>query len=201
MARQGEVGLGKARYGALRGKGERMIRSINVTIRGISPLLMHAYPMVPIEALEKKPKEEQAEHAAYRDPDTGELYIPGVAVQRSIINAAAYQKGKGRASLQKQAAACMLISPERINLGVKEYAIDARPVVIPATKGRVIRYRPRLDKWEGSLTVDFDDTLLKETEARRMFDDSGQRVGLLEFRPERKGPFGRFMVTEWKESK
>jgi len=29
-------------------------------------------------------------------------------------------------------------------------------------------------------------------------DDAGVRVGLLDFRPERKGSFGRFMVVEWK---
>jgi len=28
-------------------------------------------------------------------------------------------------------------------------------------------------------------------------DDTGQRVGLLDFRPEKKGPFGRFVVTRW----
>jgi hypothetical protein len=46
--------------------------------------------------------------------------------------------------------------------------------------------------------MDYDDVLLKESELRRVVDDAGSRVGLLEFRPEKKGPFGRFIVTEWK---
>lgn len=33
--------------------------------------------------------------------------------------------------------------------------------------------------------------------ASRIVDDCGTRVGLLDFRPERKGPFGRFVVTKW----
>jgi len=33
---------------------------------------------------------------------------------------------------------------------------------------------------------------------RHIVDDAGSRVGLLDFRPERKGPFGRFIVIEWK---
>ena len=43
-------------------------RNIKVRIKGISALLMHRYPIEPIEALEKKSKEEQAELAAYRTP-------------------------------------------------------------------------------------------------------------------------------------
>lgn len=175
-----------------------MTKSIDITIEGISALLMHAYPLVPIEGLEKKAPEEQAEFAAYRDPDTGLLYVPGVNIQRALVSAAAYSKGKGRASLQKQAAACLLVSPERISLGVKDYKIDVRPVVIPATKGRVLRYRPRLDKWGISFTLEYDELLLKETEIRTIVDNMGSRVGLLDFRPERKGPFGRCMVTKWK---
>jgi hypothetical protein len=45
-------------------------KKIQCTIKGISPLLMHAYPMQPIEAIEKKSPEEQAEYSAYRDPNT-----------------------------------------------------------------------------------------------------------------------------------
>lgn len=173
------------------------IKSVKVGLKGISPLLQHAFPLVPIEALEKKSIEEQAEYAAYRDAETGELYIPGVAIQRSFINAATYSKGKGRASLQKPAAACLMVAPERVGLGAKEYTIDSRPVVVPATKGRVLRHRPRLDDWHASFELSWDDHLLTETEVRRIVDDAGSRVGLLDFRPERKGPFGRFMVIVW----
>ena len=175
-----------------------MNTKVKCAIKGISPLLMHAFPMHPLEAIEKRPIEEQTEYAAYRDPDTRLLYIPGIAVQRALIAAAAYSKGKGRASLQKPVAACVLINPERCDLGVGEYQIDARPVVIPTTKGRIIRYRPRLDEWKITFEAEYDDNLLKEGELRRIVDDAGSRVGLLDFRPERKGPFGRFIVIEWK---
>jgi len=174
---------------------------LTVTIKGISPLMMHAFPMVPIEALEKRPPEEQAELAAYRDPDTGDLYVPAEAVRQSLIAAATYSKGKGRASLQKEAAACLLVGPERIGLRVKDFRIDARPVVIPATKGRVMRFRPRLDDWSVTFTLEYDPALVTEAQVRKVVDDAGSRIGLLEFRPQRKGPFGRFMVTEWKNGK
>lgn len=175
-----------------------MLRKIDITARGKTALLMHSYPMVAIEAIEKKAPEEQAELAAYRNPDTDELFIPGINIQRALVAGATYSKGKGRASLQKQAAACLMVTPERVGLGVKTYEIDARPVVIPATKGRVIRYRPRFDSWQIKFALEYEDTLLKESEVRRIVDDTFERVGLLEFRPEKKGPFGRAMVTAWK---
>jgi hypothetical protein len=174
-----------------------MEKSAVVTMKGITALLMHSYPMVPIDALEKKSPQEQAEYAAYRDPETAELYIPGVAVQRALVASAAFSKGKGRATLQKPVAACLFVNPERISTGQKEYKIDARPVVIPATKGRIMRFRPRLDNWEISFQLQWDDTLLKELEVRQVVDHMGSRVGLLDFRPEKKGPFGRSIVTRW----
>jgi hypothetical protein len=171
-------------------------RTVTVTIEGQTALLMHRFPMEPIEALEKKPPAEQAEFAAYRAP-SGALYIPGINVQRALVSGATYSKGKGRGSLQKAAAACLLVTPEALDLGTPDYVVDSRPVVVPATKGRVLRHRPRLDTWRATFIIEFDDALLSPTNVRRIVDDTGTRVGLLEFRPEKRGPFGRFIVTRW----
>lgn len=180
-----------------------MIKTQVVVIEGISPLLMHSYPMVPIEAIEKKTREEQAELAAYRMPPTddkpGLLYVPGVNVQRSLVAGAAYSKGKGRASLAKVAAACLLVTEEYLSLGTREYGIDARPVVIPATKGRVVRYRPIIREWRLTVPFQYDDSLMSAQQVRQVVDDTGKNVGLLDFRPEKKGPFGRFNVIDWKD--
>jgi hypothetical protein len=175
-----------------------MNKEAKCTIKGISSLLMNAYPMIEKpKGWEKLPSDEQAKTAEYRNPD-GMLYVPGIAVQRCLIAAATYTKGKGRASLQKSVAACVLISPEYCVLDVQEYLVDGRPVVIPATKGRIVRFRPRFDNWSISFTILYDSELLKESEMREVVDNAGSRVGLLDFRPERKGPFGRFIVTSWK---
>ena len=175
------------------------IRRVKVEVKGVTALLMHRFPIEPIEAIEKKTPQEQAEIAAYRTPEGG-LYVPAVCIQRALISAAAFSKGKGRASLQRNAAACLMIEPEWVDLGVKTFAVDSRAVVVPATKGRVVRHRPRIDAWALAFSVDFDDSLLRETELRRIVDDAGQRVGLLDFRPEKRGMFGRFMVTTWENA-
>ena len=172
-----------------------------VTIEGTSALLMKKYAEIPIEGLDKKPPAEQAEYAAYRIPGSKELYIPGVAIQRALVGAAAFSKGKGRASLQKVTAACLIVLPEYVGLGTDKYKIDSRPVVMPATKGRVMRHRPRLDNWKVTFGLEWDETLMSEEQVKRITEDMGSRVGLLEFRPSCKGPYGRSKLVKWETEK
>lgn len=174
------------------------MKRIQVAIKGASPLLMHAYPMVEQNGIDKAPAAEQAEFHTYRRPDTRALYVPGVNLQRGLVAAAAFSKGKGRASLAKVAAAGVFVLESYCDLMPQEYAVDSRPVVIPATKGRIIRHRARFDDWSIRFTIEYDETLLDEKQMRRVVDDLGQRVGLLDFRPAKMGPFGRFIITEWK---
>lgn len=173
------------------------MKQIVVGLKGVTPLLMHRFPLEQPKNVDKLPPKEQAELAAYRDPDTGELYIPGLNIVRALLSAARFCRGKGRMSLQSFVGGSLFVEPERVGLGTKEYTIDARPVVVPATKGRVIRYRPRLDEWACSFVLTYDDQLLSEGQVRELVDYMCTRVGLLEFRPERKGPFGRSMVVKW----
>ena len=174
-----------------------MKKKVEVTLQGISPLLMHSYPMIaPEKGWEKWEPDKQAEIAAYRTPDK-QLYVPGVAVQRALVNGATFSKGKGRATLQKQVAACVIVWPEYLILNPQTYDIDSRPVVIAATKGRIVRHRPRFNDWQITCTMELDTGLISEKELRQIVDDTGSRVGLLDFRPEKKGPFGRFTVTQW----
>ena len=173
------------------------MKTVSVEIKGTSPLLMHAYPLVEIQALDKKTPGEQADYAAYRNADTQVLYVPATAVQRGLVGAAKYSKGKGRASLQQTVAACVMVSPDCLSLGVSTYTIDSRRVVIPATKGSCIRHRPRFDEWDIAFDLSYDEHLMTDKQLRKVLDDLGTMVGLLDYRPERKGPFGRFMVVSW----
>lgn len=174
--------------------------SVRCELQGLSALLMHRWPEEEIENPEKLPGEEQAEMAAYRVPNTGdpaELYVPAEALRQSLIGAGLYSKGKGRASLQKAVAACVQVEPDYLTLGTSEYVVDMRLVVIPSTKGRVKRYRPRLDEWKITATLIWEPVLITEAQLRTVVDNAGRRVGLLDFRPACKGPMGRFTVTSW----
>jgi hypothetical protein len=177
-----------------------MVETISITLKGDSPILMHTYPLAGTPSdIKKWPPKKQAEFAAYRCPETKQLYIPGVAIQRCFIAGATYSKGKGRASLQKSAAACLIVRDERCLLGVTDFVVDSRAVVIKATGDRIVRHRPRLDEWSVSFELDYDPELLSASQVRTIIEDSGKRVGLLDFRPEKKGPFGRFGIVKFEE--
>jgi len=172
--------------------------TVEVIISGITPLLMRSHPAAgEPEDIKNWTPEQQAEYCSYRDSQTGRLYLPAANLQRAIVSGAAYSKGKGRASLQKSAAAAMFVGPERIDLGLGTFDVDSRWVVNPATGGRIMRHRARLNNWQGTFQLQFDTSLVTENQARRIIDDTGSRVGVLDYRPEKKGPYGRFMVTHW----
>lgn len=177
------------------------MKEVKIVMKGKSPIMMHKYPENPISGFEKKPKEEQAELVSYRIPGSRELYVPGVAIQRALINSALYSRGRGRASLQKEAAACFMVSPEYVGLGTEKYVIDSRPVTIPATKGKIMRHRPKVNEWKISFGLEWDETLISEEQVKKIVEDMGIRTGLLEFRPACKGSYGRCEIEEWQEVK
>ena len=194
-ALRGTALRGKARQEHQKSKqGRDKMKKLTVKIVGATPLLMHAYRGTEPSELRNSTPQEQAEYHVYRDNKTQELYIPVENIQRALISGAAYSKGKGRASLQKSVAAGLLIEDLKLPLGTKEYTIDTRGVVIPATKGRIERHRARLDTWSTSFTAMYDEVLLSEKQVKQIIADTGTLVGLGDFRPEKKGPYGRFNV-------
>lgn len=183
---------------------------VSVTIEGLTPLLMNRFPdtdtSAPKAAMrggEKGTPREQAEPKTYRLPD-GELYIPGPNIYASIIEAGKFHKvGKRQLTTMKTSfvpCGVSILEPE-CGLHTCDYEVDSRPVVIPSTGGKVMCHRPRLDKWRTNFTLDIDTTEFEESLVRHLVDDAGKKLGLGDFRPQRKGPFGRFVVTMWERVK
>ena len=59
-------------------------------------------------------------------------------------------------------------------------------------------HRPRFDAWKIGFTLLIDNKMFDEAITRALVDDMGTKIGLGDYRPARKGPFGRFLVTAWK---
>ncbi len=58
-------------------------------------------------------------------------------------------------------------------------------------------FRARFDKWMFRCRVTGDEEKLSRFIVRRIFDIAGSRVGIGDFRPQRKGTFGKFEVLSW----
>ncbi len=148
---------------------------------------------------------EEAEKVTYRDSQ-GRFYFPGTAIGRLLREAAANHKMKGsRRSARFVVPAAVLVMTDAVFLlnGNGELAVDfetdSRPVVIPATRGRIMKHRPRFDKWSASFVIRINETLLPVDFVHRLLTEGGQQIGIGDFRPEKGGPFGTFNVVEWKE--
>lgn len=187
---------------------------VRVTIEGTTPLLMNKF--TDAAALQvsggtsgaftgnKGTPREQAERKLYSD-DAGVLHIPGPNLFRAIIDAGVFHKaGKSKITTQKSSLvpaavallelACPLIAPAG---GPVAWEVDSRSVVIPSTGGRVMAHRPRVDAWRIAFTLEVDTAMFALPLVRQLVDDAGRRVGLGDYRPSRKGPFGKFVVIEW----
>jgi hypothetical protein len=147
---------------------------------------------------------EEAEKVTYRFPD-GSLYHPGAAISRLLREAGSNHKIKGtRKSVKFAVPSAVIVLDDAIALempgsgeAISDYEVDSRPVVIPSTKGRVMRHRPRLDKWAMTFHLEIDDDLLPVEFVHQLLEEGGRKLGIGDFRPEKGGPFGRFAVTSW----
>lgn len=193
---------------------EEFSMQIDVTIKGTTPLLMNRFHEGAEVAVsggtavtfkgDKGTPREQATPKAYRERESGKLFIPGPNIFAALISAGKFHKaGKSKLTTQKTSLvpAGLTVNELICPLGVKDFEVDSRSVVIPSTGGRVMCHRPRIDEWKCTFSLDVDTEMFAPKLVRALVDDAGKKVGLGDFRPERKGPFGKFVVVNWVERK
>jgi len=184
--------------------------SIHVKIEGQTPLLMNRFTeaaeikvssgtSAAVKSKSKLSPREQAATKAYADDD-GNLFIPGPNIFACIIQAGTFHKiGKKSVTTLKSSLIPAAVSLTDIvcDLDTKDFEVDSRSVVIPSTGGRIMCHRPRLDSWACSFTLEVDEDMFHTDFVREIVEDAGRKVGLGDFRPSRKGPFGKFAISEW----
>lgn len=57
--------------------------------------------------------------------------------------------------------------------------------------------RPKFYNWRFSVEVVLNEKIVTQDTLRKLFDEAGTNCGLGDFRPQKRGPFGRFKVTDW----
>jgi hypothetical protein len=191
------------------------MKTYSVLIRGESSFLMHAFGVEAqaasgkatrtVKVQEETPRE-AAEKVAYRAPDNS-LYFPAAAIMGMLRNAGSYHKQKGSRKSVKYIipAACRVMGDTITFIDphdetpIKDYEVDSRPVVIPSTKGRIMRHRPRLDEWAARFNLVIHEDVLDPAFLHNLLVEGGQRIGIGDFRPEKGGGFGVFQVHGWEE--
>ncbi|MBF0182673.1 MAG: hypothetical protein HQM03_21885 [Magnetococcales bacterium] len=133
--------------------------------------------------------------------NSGTMMIPAPNLFRAIIDAGKFFKaGKSLITTQKSSLIPACISIEEIELPLEHkepWTVDTRAVRIPSTGGRILAHRPSFNDWKLQFTLILDDGMITQKLLREILDAAGARIGLGDFRPACKGPFGRFVVTQW----
>ncbi len=157
----------------------------------------------PIEVDRGTPRE-QAEPRAYRDKK-GHFGFPGAGIARLLRESGASHKQKSsRKSCKWIVPAAVLVMDDLLLLHeknrktkIKDYEVDSRPVVIPSTKGRIMRHRPRFDVWTLPVQLRINTDVLPSAFIRQLLVEGGERIGLGDYRPGSGGPFGTFALVSW----
>jgi hypothetical protein len=148
----------------------------------------------------------EAEAGVYRLKGPGsQCAIPGAGLARLLREAGGAHKIKGsRKSVKYLVPAAVVVLDELCGLylhdrktAIVDFEVDSRPVVIPATKGRVMRHRARFNEWAAKLTVRVNEKILDDQLVRQLLSDGGEQIGIGDFRPEKGGPFGTFGIVLW----
>jgi hypothetical protein len=176
-------------------------------IMSLSPLLTHnpasmAIPKAVGTRGSNIPLPEvEAEAAVYRLAD-GQCAIPAIALRSAIIEAAGAWKAAGRRSSMKSVLSHIEVMDELLPLWnpddgspLTSYAIDRRRVRVQ--RAGVMRARPRFEHWGTTIILGYDEVLLTQPDIiREIANDAGRRFGVGDYRPQTKGWFGKFTVTD-----
>ncbi len=188
------------------------MKHLHVVIEGITPLLVNKFTdAAQLSATNgstaaykgaANPKEE-AFSRLHLDEE-GRPIMPQPNIFRSIMEGGRFFKaGKTKVTTQRSSLIAACLSFDDIYYPIQSkgsWAVDSRPIRNPATGGRLLRYRPVFFDWRIAFSMTLDDEIVPVPLLREIVDTAGKRIGLGDFRPDCKGPFGKFLVVEWKES-
>ena len=185
-----------------------MYHDLHCTIRGAAPLLMHngqlANPLNHFTQAMKKitanrgKTEADLEELAHLEWSGGlylhhqEPCLPGELIEGTLVGAA---KKRRRGKQVTAGVWCEDNFPLQYEgpRAPEEIWEDPRfrlTTGVRVKQSRVMRTRPRFEKWAADITLIFNDELVNQSEVLELLRIAGEQVGIGDWRPK----FGRFVV-------
>ena len=182
-----------------------------VRLRGIRPGIILSNPMNTMTRPKSMTKdipgpEIEAEWRSYWLPDRSGLALPSRNILAGFIQACSGYKlpSNKKLSLAPIVAGDVMIEEEYIpflnskNEKIKDYSVLVTRVVVQ--KNGVLRGRPLIQDWEMEFILEWESQFLGKdfhlVILPELLKTLGERIGLGEWRPARKGPYGRFRVLK-----
>lgn len=181
-----------------------------ITVKGITPLLLNRVgpeELLKIRDKIKEPKgaprktpREECEGKVYKDAK-GQPYIPANMLWACLVAAGQHVRLDGK---RQMSTAKSTLLPQFLTIEDTAMTLDTPGWEVDIQQGRnpnggelVVLCRPRFDVWSFNVKVQIDTREIAEEKIRELFDLSGKRCGLGDFRPNRKGIYGQFVVGCW----
>lgn len=195
-----------------------MIQRIRVTMRGTTPILHNRVTdeqLMDLWLKRKPPK--NAPRPVPREFAEPKLHqvdgwpvIPAYCFMACCINAGTLVRldGKKQVStkLETRLPGFFSIEEPYARLLTKDgkkpkWEVDMQRGRNPNGGDLVAVVRPRVDEWKFTFHLVVDLGQVSEDLVREIVDKAGRSMGLLDFRPQKKGTYGQFVVEEWKRLK
>jgi hypothetical protein len=178
-------------------------------LRGITPVTFGKFHQT-----EKLPKELAGdfEQRTWREKlhvnNNNNVILPGTMFGNCIRESAKFMSiqipGKGKATYTKHFEAGIIIKND-IVLPIKKEDVVGQPIHVPSDgrpggTTRVIKIFPRVDEWEGTLTVLIGDEIITADIFEQVLVNGGNLIGIGTWRPRKRGMNGRFELIDmqWK---
>lgn len=170
-------------------------RRVHCAIKGKTPLLMNIFKDGNNGKRDITP-EQACEESIYRFKN--EIVQPGVHIEKAMEKMAANVtwEGHGKKTYKDLVKAFVTVDPPFIKHKNPEWEVYSCPVVIKATKGRIMRHRPMFTDWELEFDLIVKNPELKMKHLEGILRAAGEFNGLGDNRPK----FGQFEVTKFEEA-
>lgn len=185
---------------------------LRIPIIGTAPLIVHKFSEKAkrqmLDAMQgrktpKTPKDPEADfEAAYYRHDDGGFGFPVIAFKAATVGAARFF---GKSTPMTVLRQCMFFDAEFSKAdGQKLVRIigDAHmreDVVRVGMGGSDLRYRPEFTEWSTHIDVVYVHSMLTRESVLSLVDAGGMGVGVGEWRVEKKGDFGTYMIDQTRE--
>jgi hypothetical protein len=175
-----------------------------VEIKGSSPLLMNRYVEGTIEEIKVRKGEArkpEPKDKLYLDA-RGNPYIPSSYLMGALVEAGKSVKiqGKGKSTYSKLIGSTVSISPDAIPLSPNLWEPYTITAVNPMTRGRMSVTRPKFNEWGLRFEIIATEDI-PEDKFAAILEEAGKFVGIGDWRPQKKGMYGKFITTKFKVQK
>ena len=180
----------------------RNTEEYKIEIEGVTPLLFNRFIEAEISSETKKRvgavKKIAIEDKLYKTTD-GKIYTPSTHIKGCLVNASKQFKikGKTKSTYSKIVGSSVEIEPDAIVHKIQKWDEFTISAVNPMTRGRMMVSRPKMDKWKLEFALKFPENDIPVEVMKNIIDYAGEYVGIGDWRPDKKGKYGKFIVTKF----